>query len=710
MGDRSLRSNDLLGRAGNFFEPKSVAVIGASSNPSKVGHAILRNILDSGYKGRVFPVNPHSKEILGVKAQASVSEIPVPVDLCVIVIPARAVPGVLDECGSLGVPFCVVISAGFKETGFEGLKLEREIIEIARKHGMRVLGPNCLGFINTNLPINASFSRIMPPTGKVGMISQSGAICTSLIDWARSSSCGFSKLISLGNSCDLTESDFVEMLAVDKDTRVISLYVEGVVDGRRFMEALSFAAEKKPVIVYKSGKTLAGAKAASSHTGSLAGSQAAYQAACERSGAIMVDSLAELFDLSRAFALMDPPKGNKIAILTNAGGPGIITADACEKAGLYLAGLERKTINRLKQVLPPAAGLHNPVDVLGDAGAQRYTEALEALVSDEGVDALLLILTPQAMTDAVGTARGVVNVFSSTDKPIICSFMGRDSLSEAVNVLQNGGVLNIDYPDHAADILGGMYARTVLTKRPVSVPPRYSVDFERVRAVILQCIEKGMTQLDLESCVEILGAYGVPTAAYHLSESAEEAVEFAEAIGYPVAMKIVSPQVLHKTDIGGVVLDISSSEKVEQTFEQLISRTRRHMPDAEILGVAVQKMVPRGREIIVGMTRDPQFGPLLMVGFGGIYVEAFKDTSFRIAPVSFTEAASMLRELKAFSLLEGIRGEKRADIESVEDVVLRVSQLACDHPEILEMDINPLMVYNAGDGCVCVDVRMTIGR
>ncbi len=440
MAGRSLKSNDLSRKLGEFFKPASVAVVGASSNPEKVGHALLANILSSGYRGKVFPINPHSQEILGLKVYRSISEIPEIVDLCVIVIPAQLVPGVVEECGSHGIPFCVVISAGFRETGFEGIKLEREIIEIARRHSMRILGPNCLGFINTTLPINASFSMVMPPPGGVGMISQSGAICTSLIDWARSSSSGFSKLISLGNNADLTESDFVEMLALDNETRVISIYVEGVPDGRRFIQALSFASERKPVIVYKAGKTVAGARAASSHTGSLAGSQEAYAAACDRSGAIMVDSLEELFDLSRALSAMDPPKGNRVAILTNAGGPGIIAADACEKAGLLLADLGKKTVNNLKEFLPQAAGFNNPVDVLGDADADRYGKALDVLVSDEGVDALLVILTPQAMTDPSGTASAVVNVFSRTDKPVVCSFMGSKSLAKAIRALQSAGV------------------------------------------------------------------------------------------------------------------------------------------------------------------------------------------------------------------------------------------------------------------------------
>ena len=709
MAGRSSRWSDGGKLDRGFFEPRSLAVIGASSHPGKVGHALLENILYSGYGGNIFPVNPQGRKIQGLPAYRDITAIPVIPDLAVIIVPAAVVPQVVTECAAKGIRYGVVISSGFREAGIEGRRLEKETVQRAREGGMRLLGPNCLGFMNSSLPLNASFARLMPPKGSIGVISQSGAICTSLLDWARDQSVGFSKLVSLGNGADLVESDFLDYLAADDDTNVITMYLEGVSDGERFFKSLSRATRRKPVVIFKAGITQAGAQAVSSHTGSLAGSDKAYEAACEQASALRADSVEELVELSRALTSQRPPRGPRVAIVTNAGGPGIIASDACERAGLTLAELSRKSLDRLRAELPPASSLHNPIDVLGDASAERYAVAVEALLSDGGVDALVMILTPQAMTEIDRTAEEIVKISADSRKTMICCFMGAESVKKAVSVVESAGIPNVEFPDRALQVLARMYERSLQKRRPPSRPVRFEVDKERVKKIFEIYRKAGRIQVGPEDCRAVLDAYGIKNAPFLVATSYEEAQDFAKQFGYPVALKIVSPQILHKTDVGGVVLGIEDEGSLEEAYEELMFRVRRHMPAAEIDGVVVQKMVPEGRELILGMAKDPQFGPLIMVGLGGIYVEAFQDVAFRLAPVSSVETGRMLRELKAFHLLEGVRGEEPADLDAVEEVLQRVSQLVVDHRELTEMDINPLMVYNSGGGCTCVDVRMTLG-
>ena len=683
-------------------------MIGASSHREKVGYAVLANITNSGFGGEIFPVNLRSRQIQGIRCYPDVGSIPGPVDLAIIIVPAPAVPDVVSACAHKGIPAGVIISAGFREVGVEGRRMEREVVQTARQGGMRLLGPNCLGVINTSLPMNASFSRLMPPAGSIGVVSQSGAMCTSLLDWARQRGVGFSKLISLGNGADLSESDFLRALATDGETRVISIYLEGVSDGDRFFETLRSAARRKPVVIYKAGTTEAGARAASSHTGALAGSERAYEAVCEQARALRADSVEEFVEMSRALATQRTPRGAGVVVVTNAGGPGIIAADACERVGLRLSRLSEKTVRCLGSKLPPAAGLYNPVDVLGDAGPDRYASAIEIVLSDPGVDAMVVILTPQAMTDADGVAREIVRLQKGRRKTVICCYMGAGSVESAVSRLSEAGIPNVEYPDRAMGVLSRMYERSRQKKKP---PPRlveFDVDIERVGEIFTGTLDRGKNRVGPEECREVLDAYGIPFAPFRLAADLEGAKRIAGEIGYPVVLKIVSPQVLHKTDVGGVKLDISGPKELADAYDDIILGTRRSIPGVEIYGVGVQKMAPAGRELILGMVKDPQFGPMIMAGFGGIYVEAFEDVAFRLAPVPPYEAGQMLSELKSYELLVGIRGEKPADIEAVEEVLLRLSQLAVDHPVICEMDINPLIVYNAGDGCTCVDIRITL--
>jgi acetyltransferase len=710
MAARSSRLSDKANRISeSFFEPRALAVIGASSHPDKVGYAVLANIIKSGYAGKVYPVNPKAHLIQDLECFHDIHDVPDPLDLAVIVVPAVHVPETVSELAGRGVAGAVIISAGFREVGIEGRKLERDAVERAHAGGMRLLGPNCLGIMNTALPLNATFARKMPPKGNIGVISQSGAICTSLVDWARSEAVGFSKLVSMGNSADLVESDFLEALAQDDDTRVIAMYLEGVSDGKRFFDTLSVASKAKPVVFLKAGTTQAGARAASSHTGALAGSESAYNALCMQAAALRASSVEELMSLSRTLATQPLPQGPRVGILTNAGGPGIIASDAGEKADLTLAQLSNTTVSRLRRYLPAAASLHNPVDILGDADAMRYAIALEALIEDPGVDAVLVILTPQAMTEIYLTADEIIHIARNSIKPVVVSFMGSGSVQAPVNRLQKAGIPNIPYPDQAMEVIGRMYERQLQIKMPLSREVKFKVDKAAVDKLFASYAARDEIQVEAEDCRKVLAAYGIPFAPYLNASDAEEAKKAASEMGYPVVMKIVSPQILHKTDVGGVVLGIKNAKQLADAYDDMMSSVRRRMPSAEIYGVGIQKMVPEGRELISGIIKDRQFGPMIMAGLGGIYVEAFKDVVFRLAPVTPGEAARMLRELHAYALLEGVRGEKPADVDAVEEVLMRLSQLACDHGALVEMDMNPLMVYNSGNGCTCVDVRMTLG-
>ena len=708
MAARSSRSSKgTLGK--DFFEPRSLAVVGASTNADKVGHAVLVNVIKSGFPGAIYPINPHATEIQGIKCYPDVETLPETPDMAVIVVPASAVPDVITQCTGKGVRYGVVISAGFREVGIEGRRMEREMVERARAGGMRIVGPNSLGIMNTALPLNASFAGQMPPQGSIGVVSQSGAICTSLIDWARAESVGFSKLVSLGNNADLVESDFIEALTDDEDTTVIAMYLEGVSDGVRFMKCLSEVSASKPAIIFKAGTTEAGARAASSHTGSLAGSERAYAAVCEQAPALRALTVEELVDLSRTLASQHVPRGPRVAIVTNAGGPGIIASDECERRGLVLAQISGRTQEQMRKYLPAAASLHNPVDVLGDADAMRYAIAVETLYEDEGVDAVVVILTPQAMTEVYRTAQEIIRIAAKSTKTLVCSFMGAKSIDAAVTRLQKAGIPNLPFPDRAVHVLAQMYERSLQLRRPESRPVTYKVDKKTVDALFSGYRGRDATQVAPEDCRTVLEAYGIGYVPFKVASTSDQALEMAEEMGYPVVLKIVSPQILHKTDIGGVVLNIEGRRGLQEAFDDILYRAHHHMPGAEIEGVGVQKMVPQGKELILGMFKDPQFGPMIMVGLGGIYVEAFEDVSFRIAPVNPAVAARMLRQLKAFRLLEGVRGEKPADVEGVEEIIMRVSQMALEHPELAEMDINPLIVYNAGVGCTAVDVRMTLG-
>jgi len=691
-----------------LFDPGSVAVVGASRDRRKVGHSILRNMTGSGYRGKVYAVNPSASRILGVRCYPDVSSIPGNVDLVVVAVPARLVPKVMEDCARKGVRAAVIISAGFRETGEKGRELEKEVVDTATAHGIRVLGPNCLGLINTANGLNASFAHASPSGGGIAFFSQSGALCTAILDWSLTSGVGFSKFISLGNKSDVSELDMLRYLADDPATKVILGYIEGVERGREFMELARAVVRKTPVVLTKSGGTRAGARAASSHTGSLAGSEKAFEAAFMQAGVLRAQTIEDLFASALAFAAGRIPSSPALAVVTNAGGPGIIAADACERSDTVMAEISAETVKRLRKLLPPAAGFFNPVDVLGDAGADRYSGALEAVLDDAGVGGALVILTPQAMTEVEKTAKEIARLASASDKPVLASFMGGASITKGVDILEKAGVPVYNYPEEGVGAFESLVRYKSILDRPEPRYPRFEVDRARAAEVLEAACESGTKELGGNQAREVISVYGFKMPRSELALTSSEAVEAANGIGYPVALKLSSPDILHKTDVGGVRLGLADAEEVASAFLEITSNARRHVPGALIRGCMVQEMVPSGREVILGMSKDPQFGPLIMFGMGGIYVEAMKDVSFRVSPVSEEDAGRMLEEVRSYTLLRGVRGEKASDIAAVRECVLRLSQLVEDFPVIVEMDINPLIVLGEGQGAFAADVRMTL--
>jgi acetyl coenzyme A synthetase (ADP forming)-like protein len=691
-----------------FFNPQSVAVIGASRDPEKLGYSVLVNIQDGGYSGHLYPVNPKADEILGLKAYSSVLDIPDPVDLAVIVIPYRFVPPALEQCGQKGIPAVVVITAGFREAGREGLERERELIEIARKYHIRLIGPNCLGVIDTATPLNATFAAGMPPDGPIAFMSQSGALGTAVLDMAMAGRIGFSKFASLGNKADVSEIDLLEAWGADPTSRVILIYVEGLPDGQKFINVARQVTRDKPVVAIKSGVTASGSRAVSSHTGSLAGSEAAYKAAFRQAGVIRATSMEALFDYARAFAYQPLLRGDRIGIVTNAGGPGILATDALEHAGMQITHLSSETTDALADYLPGAASVGNPVDVLGDALGDRYERALRLVLDDPNVDGLIVIVTPQAMTEIEQTAHAVGRMAQESDKPVLGCFMGEERIAAGVDVLWQHGVPNYSFPERAAAALAAMSAYRRERGRPIFKPQPSEVCIPVVRELFNRVRGEGRVSIGDAEAWTVLECYGFTVPQSRLAKTSEEAIEIAEEIGYPVVMKVASPDILHKTDVGGVKLDLRSAEDVRDAFDLIVYRAGRYVPDALIWGCQVQQMVQGGREVLVGMSRDPQFGPLVAFGLGGIYVEALKDVAFRVAPFSREEADEMIREIRSYRLLEGVRGEPPADHEAMVDGLLRISRLVTDFPEIVELDINPLMVFEEGRGAMAIDMRLVL--
>lgn len=691
-----------------FTEPQGVAVIGASTSPDKLGYQVLQNVIQYGYEGAVYPINPTAPEILGLKAYASVLDCPDPIDLAVVLVPNKAVPAVMEQCGQRGLKGAVVITAGFREVGPHGKALEQQVIDILHKYGMRMIGPNVLGIIDTVCKLNASFAAGMPRRGKIAFMSQSGALCTSILDMAQGQGIGFSRFYSIGNKADINELDLVTAWAEDPETRAIMGYLEGISNGPEFIRVASQVTRHKPIIAIKSGTTSAGSAAVSSHTGTLAGSEAAYDAAFKQSGIIRAGSVQDLFDYAQAFARQPLLESPAIAVITNAGGPGIMASDAIEHAGLRLASLTQETKQALQAKLPAAASVANPVDVLGDALADRYAMAIEIVLADPNVGALMVVLTPQTMTQIPETAEALGRLSKQYGKPCFGAFMGDAAIKKGVEVLREYQVPNYQVPERAVAAIAAMWHyRGWLNTPPLQVE-EYQVDRVKVKEVFARVRAEGRVTIGDAEARDILEAYGIPLPKSGLATTADEAVALAESIGYPVVMKIASPDILHKSDIGGIKLNITSASEVRDAFDLLVYRGQRFMPDAIIWGCQVQQMVKGGREVIIGVNRDPQFGPLIMFGLGGIYVEALKDVTFRVAPIDRRNATEMLGEIRSYKLLRGVRGEKPSDQAAIVDTLLRISQLVSDFPEVVELDINPLMVFEQGRGVLGIDMRLAL--
>ncbi len=696
----------------SLFNPESIAIIGASRTEGKLGYAILANVIESNFGGPIYPINPKADEILEKKVYPNLSEVPGPIGLAVIVVPAKYVMSSLEECAAHNVGAVIVISAGFRETGSEGMKQERQMAEIAEKHNMPIVGPNCLGVIDTIVPYNASFAVGMPQKGHIAFMSQSGALCTGVLDVALAQNIGFSRFVSLGNKAHLNELDFLKSWAEDQASHVILAYLEGIEDGDRFISDARQITKKKPVIAIKSGTTSSGSRAVSSHTGTLAGSERAYEAAFKQAGVLRANSIGDLFDMAIAFSRQPLPGGSRIAIVTNAGGAGIMATDALERDGLRLASISPETQEKLSQALPEAASVLNPIDVLGDARSDRYKVAFQSALADENVDALIAILTPQFMTEIEETAQALADAAEAQPpdnrKPVLACFMGEEHMKESQRLFSERNIPSYPIPERAAAAMRAMVTQAEWVKEPLPTFKTFDVDRQTVANIFEKVRADNRVQIGDAESRDILTAYGIRIPQSKLCPTAEEAVEFAEEIGYPVVMKIASPDILHKTDVGGVRVGLDGATEVRDSFDLMVYRAQKYQPNAQIWGCLVQEQMRGGKEVITGMNRDPQFGPLVMFGLGGIYVEVLKDVSFRIAPFGPKEARAMIEEIRSFGLLRGVRGEQPADLAAAVDVLLRLSQLVTDFPEIVEMDINPLMVFEQGRGAVGVDMRLIL--
>lgn len=690
-----------------FFNAAGVAVIGASSNPQKLSYGILNNLINSTYKGGVYPVNPGSDEILGKRCYAHISEVPDPVELAVLVVPAPVTPQTLEDCGKRGIKAAIIISGGFKEVGESGTDLEKECLEIARRYGMRLIGPNCVGTMCMSTGLNTTFIYGVPDTGGIGFLSQSGAVCGGVIDMVLGKKIGFSHFISMGNEADVTETDLIEYLGEDPSTRVIAAYVEQIRDGRRFLEVARKVSRVKPIVLLKAGRSGAGARAVSSHTGSLAGSYTAYQTAFKQAGVIEVQNWSELFDVAIAFDFQPIPAGKRAVIITNAGGPAAITSDALANNGLLLEDLEETTKTELRKHLNPAAQVSNPVDMLGGVDGPMYGMAVSTLMKDKNVDIILPILVPHALTNSVEVAQAIIDASKTGSKPVLPVFMGDKSVVEARITLQGNRLPMYVYPETPGLVLKNMLTYAAWrSQQTEDVQILQDIHTQKVQKILDDAGKAG--SLGESATRPLLEAYGIPVVKGGFAASASEAAHLFDEIGGPVVMKIVSPEILHKSDVGGIRLNLADRSAVLVEYDKLLKDIHTARPEAHLEGVLIEKMAPRGQEVIVGMKRDAGFGPLLMFGLGGIYVELFKDVAFRIAPVSAVEAHQMIAETRAGKLLTGFRGSVKADLDAVVDVIQRLGRISLDFPMIEEIEVNPLLVYPEGQGALALDGRVIL--
>lgn len=696
-----------------IFHPKSVAIVGTNKVKGTVPHDILDNILKADFNGIVYPVSPREKSIRGIKAYKYVVDIPDEVDLAILVFPSSVNHMALEQCGQKGIKSVIIISAGYKEVGEAGLQKEQQLIEIARKYDMSFIGPNCLGVINTapDTMLNASFAREMPEKGNIGFLSQSGALCTAVLDYAMAKHIGFSKFISFGNKADISEIDLLYYLMNDEETKVILMYLEEVSDGKALMKAARdvLAQSGKPILIIKSGRTDEGASAAASHTGSLTGKDEICDAAFEQAGIIRCDHIEEMFNKAIAFAYQPAPATEKVAIITNAGGPGVLTTDAAISRGLKLARFSEETTRILKKALPATANINNPVDVIGDARSDRYLVAIQAAFNDPDVAGVFVILTPQSMTDIETIGRDITKIAEGQTKPIYASFMGEKDVAVGIDILQKHKIPHYMLPESMCSSFQAVFHfNNHLKSREFHIPKLKGIEKEEAGRLMGQALSNGRSYLPEVETIGILKTYGLPVPQGSLTTSVEEAVAVAGEIGYPVVLKVVSDDVIHKSEVSGVELNLESAEDVREGWERIHRHVKAAMPEASISGIYVIRMVKGGEEVILGIKRDPSFGPVLLFGLGGIFVEVFRDVSFGVAPLSREVAMRMIEQTRAWKILQGARGRKPRDVDSIVDSLLRLGRLAEDFPDIEELDINPLFVLDQGQGSIIGDARMII--
>jgi len=683
-----------------LFDPKTIAVIGASDKKEHAGYAIMKNLIYDGFKGRVFPVNPTVENVFGSKTYKSVADLPESVDLAIIAIPASAVPEIMEACGQKNIKSVIIISSGFMESGNQGESLFSKLTEIANKYEITVLGPNCLGFIRPGKSLNASFANKMARPGGIAFISQSGALGTAVLDWSVKQHVGFSYFVSIGETLNVGFHDLIDYFGNDPDTTSILLYMESLSSARKFLSAARAYARAKPIIVLKAGRSHEGAKAAHSHTGSLAGNDMVFDAAFARAGMLRVETIGELFDCAEVLATQRRPSGNKLVMVTNAGGPGVIATDYLIKKGGQLSTLSQSTIDGLDSFLPPSWSKGNPVDVLGDADAIRYRKAIETVILDPSVDAVLALLTPQSMTHPTSIARELVTIAQKNQKTILASFLGEDDVAEARTILTNAHIPVYETPEKAIQSFINLYTYSsnleLLYETPATAPHAFTPKTEENRVIIQNAAKQERFVLSELEAKQILANYDMPIPQSYLTTTPEEAAEKSKSLGYPVAMKIVSPQILHKIDVGGIKLNIQSEEEAKKAFEEITTSSKTHVPHAEIMGVLVEPMVPKKYELFIGCKKDPIFGPAIVFGMGGIAVELFNDITVGLPPLNMALALLMIQRTKIYKLLSGYRGTAGIDITAIQFLLYKFSYLVMDFPEIKEIDINPFGVDEHG--------------
>jgi len=689
-----------------LFIPQSIAVIGASSKKGKIGYAIMENIIKYGYKGKVYPVNIKEKEIMGLKAYKSVLDVKGDIDLAIIAIPAKFVPSVVLECGKKGVKAIIIISSGFSEIGDS--KTETMLVETAKKYGMRILGPNVFGVVYTPHSLNATFGPREILKGNIAFITQSGAIGIALMDKAKAENIGLSAVVSVGNKADIEDSDLLEFFSGDDNTKVILLYIEGLKSGRRFLESAAETSFRKPIIAIKSGRTKKGARAAASHTGSLAGSDRIFSAAFKQSGVLRADTMEEAFEWARMLSLSPIPKGENCLIITNGGGVGVLATDACEKEGIKLLDDYRYLEETFKPLIPEFGSAKNPIDITGQSREMEYKIILKKALEEDRVDSIIILYCEAAVVDTDKFADYIIEEVknSKTKKPVVVSLIGGEKGKRALEKLNKNGIPSYEEPERAVSTMAALYRWWRFTKRRKAAKREIYMDKEKIYSIINRAREEGRLQLLENEAKDILKACGLDVPEYKLAKTIDEAVEYAKEIGYPVVLKIVSEDIIHKSDIGGVKVGIKNEEELKNAYREIMYRAKKSYPEANIRGILVNEMVEKGVETIIGSSEDPQFGPVIMFGLGGIYVEVLKDVAFRVAPIDKEDALEMINDIKSYPLLYGVRGEKRKDINSLAENISVLSHLTYEISEIVEIDINPLMVLE--EGCKVVDARMTL--